>query len=510
MDKDRHFPLSTSREPNPLRPYYVPPSIGPSAPSSSPSQPLHTARPISSSSLSSSARDLLPELDIDFKSTTSEAWQQTRSLFDTLLWRYSSVLLAQPFDVAKTVLQVALPPANVAASSSSRKRRISPRRTHPNGYGSAGRDGKQQYVNTYTDEESDEGAQSDQSDDMPDYFSSSAPRSRSPRRRRRSPPSAELSPSPTPTPRDRREHDPDEHYKLRLKKADSITHAISALYNTSGAVGIWRATNATFLYSILLRTTDSFVRSLLLALVGLPDIVGPDPGGLGPGLSVTSAAGFSGLDLTGSPNPIGSLVIIGLASCVSGLLLAPLDLVRTRLIIEPTSHPPRGLVHNLRELPSLLAPSILWLPTSLYHSIPQVFSAASPLFLRRQLRITPELTPSLWSLATFTTSLTDLFMRLPLETILRRSQVSALRKAEPDLPTIIEPAPYTGVWATVYSILYLEGETSTKDSKGMVRIRRGQGTAGLIRGWRIGFWGLVGVWGGGLVGPGDSKGRGEF
>lgn len=178
--------------------------------------------------------------------------------------------------------------------------------------------------------------------------------------------------------------------------------------------------------------------------------------------------------------------------------------------MTPTSHPPRGLVQNLRDLPSLVVPSRLWLPTALYHSIPQLFSAASPLFLRRQLRITPELTPSLWSLAAFTTSLTDLFIRLPLETVVRRAQVSSLKHAEPELPTIVDPAPYAGAWATIYSILSLEGDTTTKNAKGMIRTRRGQGVAGLVRGWQIGFWGLVGVWGGGALGPGESKGRGEF
>ncbi|KAK5166586.1 uncharacterized protein LTR77_008129 [Saxophila tyrrhenica] len=505
-NKDRFHPLSTSREPNPLRPYYVPPSIGPT-PSASPSQPLHSARnaPAPSSSFSTSARDLLPELDIDLKSTTSEAWQSTRSLFDTLVWRYSSVLLAQPFDVAKTVLQVSVPPSDPAATAP-RKRRRSQRRAHSGGNGGRSRG---RYDET-DEEDSDTADQSDQSDEIPDYFTSSAPRSRSPRKRRRTPPSTELSPSRTPTPKDRRGHDPGEEYKLKLKKPDSVTHAISAIYNTSGAVGLWRATNCTFLYSIALRTTDSFIRSLLLAIVGLPDIIGPDAGGLGPGLSVTGSAGFSGLDLSESPNPIGSLIIVGLASCITGLLLAPLDLVRTRLIVSPTSHPPRGLVQNLRHLPSLLAPSTLWLPTALYHSIPQTFSAASPLFLRRQLKITPELTPSLWSLASFTTCVTDLFVRLPLETVLRRAQVSSLRHAEPDLPTVVEPAPYMGVWGTVYSILYTEGDTSSKDAKGMLRVRRGQGMPGLVRGWKVGFWGLVGVWGGGALGPGESKARGEF
>jgi len=360
-------------------------------------------------------------------------------------------------------------------------------------------------------DEEEEEESSDASDDVQDYFTSAAPRSRSPRRRKRTPPSGSLSTSRTPTPKDRREQDIYSDYRLRLKKADSITHAISALYNTSGAVGLWRGTNATFLYSILLRTTDSFIRSLLLAIAGLPDISGPDPSGLGPSLSVTGA-GFSGLDVFASPNPMGSLVIAAAASGITGLLLAPLDLIRTRLIVTPISHAPRGLLQNFRHLPSLLVPSALWLPTTLYHTLPQLFSGASPLLMRRQLNLTPELTPNLWSIAAFATSLTDLFLRLPLETLVRRAQVSSLLRTEPEMPTIVDTAPYAGVWGTVYSILYTEGERTVVggNAKSLGKVKRAQGAWGLVRGWRVGFWGLVGVWAGGALGPGESKARGEF
>jgi len=300
-------------------------------------------------------------------------------------------------------------------------------------------------------------------------------------------------------------------YRLHLKRPNSITHAISTLYNTSGAVGLWRGTNCTFLYNVLLRTTDSFMRSLLLALLGLPEIVGPDPSGLGSALSVQGSMGLSGLDLSDSPNAIGSLIVVGLSSCIAGLLLSPLDQVRTRLLLTPTSHPPRGLVAGVRRLPSLFAPSSLWLPTALAHTVPQIFSAATPLLLRRQLKLTPETTPNLWSLSSFLTCLTDLFIRLPLETIERRAQIHTLKQHEPLLPTIVESAPYLGVGGTVYSILYSEGETSLKDPRtGMINLKKGQGMSGLVRGWRVGFWGLVGVWGAGAMGPGENKGRGEF
>lgn len=504
MSKDA-FPMAPSREPNPLRPYYIPPSVGPAPGPPPTASAAHTAhiRASANASISTTARDLFPELGIDIKSTTSEAWQHTRSLFDTLAWRYTSVLLAQPFDVAKTILQVSYPDTSVTATTTQRKR--------PGLSGSAHGSLRGRARDRYDDEtdETDEGDESDQSDDMPDYFTSTAPRSRSPRKRRRTPPSDDL--SPTPRPRNRKEQGAAEDFKVRMKKPESVMHAISALYSTSGAVGIWRASNTTFLYSILLRTTDSFIRSLLLALLGLPELPGPNQAGLAPGLTAAGGAGFSGLDLSDSPNAMGSLIVVGLASCLTGLLLAPLDIVRTRLIVTPVSEPPRGLLQNLRRLPSLVAPSSLWLPTALYHSIPNIFSAAAPLFIRRRLQVTPEMTPGLWSLAAFTTSLTELFIRLPLETVVRRAQLSTLTRAEPNIPLIVDPAPYAGVWATVYGIMYVEGETTTKATNGMLRTRRGQGASGLVRGWRIGFWGLVGVWGAGALGPGESKsGAGQF
>lgn len=514
MERNDRFPMA-SREPNPLRPYYIPPSIGPApsaVPTNASAQISAVPRgPRPSSSYQSNATDLLPDLDLDFRSSAGEAWTNTRALLDTLAWRYASCLMAQPFDVAKTILQVALPPSVVAASTP-RKSKTSRRSSAPSKEGSRRRS---RAYDSFSETDEDPEASSSQAsdDDIPDYFTSNAPRSRSPRKRRRTPPSTSPSPDPTPTPsrssRSRRDN-PEAEYKLLMKRGDSVMHAISVLYETSGAVGLWRATNCTFLYSILLRTTDSFLRSMLLALFGLPDLLGNENGGLTPGITSSAGAGTTGLDLSDSPSPVASLVVIGLASCLSGLLLSPLDLVRTRLIVSPASHAPRGVLSNLKRLPSLILPSKLWLPTALYHTLPQVFSTSMPQVLRRQFNILPETAPTLWSFASFGTSLSELFIRLPLETIVRRSQVNYLRESTRDLPLIVEPGPYLGIGGTVYSIMYSEGETKTKDAKGMVRVRKGQGSAGLVRGWRVGFWGLVGVWGAGSLGPANETRRGEF
>lgn len=509
MNKNDRLPITTSHEPNPLRPYYIPPSINayPSdGTSRSPPQAPGLPRPgRPTSTIASQTNDLLPGLDLDFKSTASEAWTNTRALLDTLAWRYASTLMAQPFDVAKIILQVAS--QNEPALATPRKRRTSPRH-------SSARGRKERAYEAYSENDEDEASsRASEDDDIPDYFTSSVPRSRSPRKRRRTPPSLSPSPDPTPTPSrttGQRHRDLEDEYKITLKKPDSITNAIAEVNRTSGAIGLWRATNCAFLYSVLLRVTDSFVRSLLLALFGLPDVIGPEQGGLAPGLMSGHGTGTSGIDLTDSPNPLATLVVVSVASCVAGILLAPLDLVRTRLVVAPTLLAPRGVLSNIRRLPSLLIPSSLWLPTSLLHSIPSLISASMPLFFRFQMRLSADTTPGAWSLATLSATLIELFARLPLETVLHRAQVKALKDLDPNFPVIVATAPYTGVMGTVYSIMYNEGETRTKDAKGMVKIRKGQGMAGLIRGWRIGFWGLVGVWSAGALTPANESRRGQF
>lgn len=98
---------STSRDaPNPLRPYYIPPSIG-----SPPDQPqAGGGAGVGRSSFPAAARELFN--DIDYESYIPErrdggggAADMAKRLVDQAIWNYTSVLLAQPFEVAKIVLQ---------------------------------------------------------------------------------------------------------------------------------------------------------------------------------------------------------------------------------------------------------------------------------------------------------------------------------------------------------------------------------------------------------------------
>ena len=104
--------MSASREgPNPLRPYYIPPSIGPPPDvTGAASSASHTFsnRNGTAPTYASSARDIFS--DIDYSDYVPEGSLSTvdmiKELLDQALYKYTSVLLAQPFEVAKTVLQV--------------------------------------------------------------------------------------------------------------------------------------------------------------------------------------------------------------------------------------------------------------------------------------------------------------------------------------------------------------------------------------------------------------------
>ena len=81
-----------------------------------------------------------------------------------------------------------------------------------------------------------------------------------------------------------------------------------------------------------------------------------------------------------------------------------------------------------------------------------------------------------------------------------------------EFETIVPVGEYNGIIGTMWYIAREEGvreEVSSKKgkSKGKVTKRKGQGVEGLWRGWRVGMWGLVGVWGAGMMGGGANGGE---
>lgn len=119
---------------NPLRPYYIPPSISDEPlPAPGPQAFAHGAA--TGGRYASKARDIFSDIDYkDYISEPSSSMMRTvKDLVDELLWKYTSVLMAQPFDVAKTLLQVrsqddaAAPILPATPVDSSRRRTSDPR-----------------------------------------------------------------------------------------------------------------------------------------------------------------------------------------------------------------------------------------------------------------------------------------------------------------------------------------------------------------------------------------------
>lgn len=304
---------------------------------------------------------------------------------------------------------------------------------------------------------------------------------------------------------------------------------IAQLWQKESAWGVWKATNCTFIYNFLLKTTEGWFRSLIAAVLNVPD----------PGLIGTAATSIGGLDILDSPSPLTSLGVAVAATAIAATLLAPLDIIRTRLIVTPITSSPRSIYPSLALLPSLsIAPSLL--PATLLHAcIPTIMTSSTPLLLRSTLNIDPILTPTTYSFSTFLASTAELFVKLPLETVLRRGQVSVLQDYESQrskeefttmhkgstygseedksFRTIIKPGPYRGVLGTMWFIareegLTVVGPTASKaaSAKQMgfarpTRTKKGQGMHGLWRGWRVGVWGLVGIWGAAALGGGGGE-----
>ena len=355
----------------------------------------------------------------------------------------------------------------------------------------------------------------DSSEDEPNFFTSNGPEEQStPPRGRRGRPSLPQSrtssyrqPGPASAPG-----------KLQLKNSHSLIDALSALSSSSGALSMWRGTNTTFIHNVLSRTLETFFRSFLAALFGIadPDVLMPFSTSVIPDVSILA-----------STSPVATVLISTAAASIAALVLAPVDAARTRLILTPSSDEPRSLLGSLRTLSTPYLPPFHLLPiTFLTSTLPTLISTSTPVLLRSYLRLDPNMNPTSWSIASFLSSAIDLSVKFPLETVLRRAQIatwtapslsppssSSRRKAV----TTIVPVPqsYRGVIPTLWGIMREEGYSeSAKDKtaalmgKAPRRKRKGQGIEGLYRGWRVGLWGLVGVWGtsfvGGLQGGGEA------
>ncbi|KAJ7462761.1 mitochondrial carrier domain-containing protein [Mycena galericulata] len=155
-----------------------------------------------------------------------------------------------------------------------------------------------------------------------------------------------------------------------------------------------------------------------------------------------------------------------LSHLIMGFILSPLDLVRTRLIVQSFSArhctytgPFDALSHILREEGGLkgiyLHPHLL-IPTIIDNLLPPIVSFVLPGMLASYIgaQITEDANPIAWGFAELAGSCLGLIITLPFETVRRRLQVQVRGTAKPIKGCVeLRPVPYNGVVDAFWHIL---------------------------------------------------------
>jgi fusion and transport protein UGO1 len=182
-----------------------------------------------------------------------------------------------------------------------------------------------------------------------------------------------------------------------------------------------------------------------------------------------------------------SRLVLSLASHVlTGVLLSPLDLVRTRLIVQ-SSHPSHktyaGPIYALRSaiqqeggIRALYTHPSYFIPALLDNALRPLLTLSTPILLHRWLGIEEDTHPMSYALASCACACAALVVTLPVETIRRRMQVQSHGAGGTrGIQACIElsPRPYAGVLDTAWRIIKEERAIPRRRIRRSSRSRRG-------------------------------------
>ncbi|KAF7320047.1 hypothetical protein MKEN_00788900 [Mycena kentingensis (nom. inval.)] len=188
------------------------------------------------------------------------------------------------------------------------------------------------------------------------------------------------------------------------------------------------------------------------------------------------------------------LFIPVLSHLITGFVLSPLDLIRTRLIVQSFSArhltytgPLDALSRILREEGGLkgiyLHPHLL-IPTLIDSTLPSFVSFVLPGLLASYMgvQISEDTHPIAWGFTELAASCLGLLITLPFETVRRRLQIQVRGSAKPIKGCVeLRPAPYNGVVDAFWHILTEERSdlpiTAPKRRRRMSKGKERAGTA---------------------------------
>ncbi|KAG0146047.1 hypothetical protein CROQUDRAFT_723063 [Cronartium quercuum f. sp. fusiforme G11] len=464
-------PTPSSPRPSPhlLRPYYQPQTTDQHAlphwldrPVPSSSDPQHSSRsslikelhftfPSGSSSSSKSPTSLilnhpspsnsfLSDLDMDFNPNAyaTDLPNLLRSYFNAGLMGFTSTAMVMPFEVGKTLMQVQWIPKDDELEDSL----------------------------TLSDpdqlddllEDSTQAMDEDEGEDK--YFTDNhvGPRVSltSSSRRSLSGTTSKYNINPTKTSSKANKSNSDDRepvrpeYILPVTVQGGVTDMIKQIFRWRGEgfIALWKGQLTTFLADTLSSTLQPLLLSALSVLF-------------------STAPSSMSLPLEHHAYPALPLTFSVASYMLTGFILSPLDLVRTRLIVQSSQLRYRkygGPLDALRQLvrdeggwTGLYLHPALALPALLDNLIRPALHLATPLLIDRVLQIDRLDRPVLHGLAGLTLANLSLLLILPLETVRKRLQLQS-RATDPQTTPLkpcvaLRPRPYAGMIEAVYRIL---------------------------------------------------------
>ncbi|SPC63824.1 related to UGO1 - outer membrane component of the mitochondrial fusion machinery [Ustilago sp. UG-2017b] len=179
-----------------------------------------------------------------------------------------------------------------------------------------------------------------------------------------------------------------------------------------GWLGLWKGSLTSFVLEVTSSTIQPFVSSII---------------------SLFAPTALSPLPLAYAPYPYKTLGLLLSSHLITGILVSPLDLIRTRLIAQSTlpahrkySGPYDAMQKTLREeggwKTAYLHPNLL-IPTILDFTLRPLLSLGAPLLIEHTLRLEPTTHPISYAIAELAISTASLCITLPIETVRRRLQL---------------------------------------------------------------------------------------
>lgn len=241
-----------------------------------------------------------------------------------------------------------------------------------------------------------------------------------------------------------------------VPKSLDVMDIISALNEYDGMRGLWRGFHTTYLIDASSSVVEAWLSSFYSTICGIPD---PQV-----------------VEVLHSPLPMVALGTVVAASVTTAVLLAPFDIIRTRFIATSLNTQPRSFRTSVSNLSSFWAPSSVLIPTILGTGLSTLIKKSTPYVLFSKLGVNSFNSPTSYNLLTLFSSLFEVFVRLPCQTMTRRAHISTLSL---DLKEyIVKPMYYPGVLGSIWDVL-----------TGKYPV------ASLYRGWRIAVLGAVSEWG---------------